>query len=82
MSQMHQRCFCGAQHAVDLPDVLTVCVNQHTAKCRRGSCEGHKKATFVASSLYGSLKHAHHLLQTGSEVAFMVPVSEAHPSAA
>lgn len=36
----------------------------------------------MAASLHGTVEHAHHLLLTGSEVPFRVPVSEHHPRGA
>lgn len=54
---MHQGGFRGAQHRVDLPDVLSIPVHKDAAKGRGRSCKGHQKAPFVALTLYAPIEH-------------------------
>jgi len=81
MRHVHDGCLCGAEHPVDLADVLPISVNQDASERRRGSGERHKQAAFVASSLHGAVEHSHPRILLVSEVPFSVPVGEPHSSA-
>ena len=81
MRHVHDGRLCGAEHPVDLADVLPVSVDQDTSQRRRGSGERHKQAALVASSLHGAVEHSHPHLLVVSEVPFSVPVGEPHSSA-
>lgn len=81
MRHVHDGCLCGAEHPVNLADVLPVGVNQDASKRRRGSGERHQQATFVASSLHGTVEHSHPRVLFVCEVPFSVPVGEPQSSA-
>jgi hypothetical protein len=81
VGHVHDRSFRGAEHPVNLADVLPVGVNQDASKRRRGSGERHQQATFVASSLHGTVEHSHPRVLFVSEVPFSVPVGEPQSSA-